>query len=173
MCRFRIGSPTSLNEVYRGVLLGRGDVPCQWSCKQVQLQDLWACLMHDKLIGRFFFSEKTVTGRSYLDMLELYALPQFPPQTCFKQRGTRSNIVWIFVMPPREPTLKFIEKVIYSEKKKLWYFAKSDVYSATRCRCGSMTAGNLRWTTPTQHKSPKWYPNRKWITLTNTPTSLV
>jgi hypothetical protein len=27
-----------------------------------------------------------------------------------------SNIVWIFVMLPREPTLKFIEKVIYSEK---------------------------------------------------------
>jgi hypothetical protein len=34
----------------------------------------------------------------------------------FTQRGTRSNIVWIFVVPPREPTLKFIEKVIYSEK---------------------------------------------------------
>jgi hypothetical protein len=31
-------------------------------------------------------------------------------------RGTRLNIVWIFVMPPRELTLKFIEKVIYSEK---------------------------------------------------------
>jgi hypothetical protein len=25
--------------------------------------------------------EKTMTGRSYLDMLELYALPQLPPQT--------------------------------------------------------------------------------------------
>jgi hypothetical protein len=26
------------------------------------------------------------------------------------------NIVWIFVVPPREPTLKFTEKVIYSER---------------------------------------------------------
>jgi hypothetical protein len=37
--------------------------------------------MHDKLIGPFFFSEKSVTGFSYLDMLELHALPQLPPQT--------------------------------------------------------------------------------------------
>jgi hypothetical protein len=27
-----------------------------------------------------------------------------------------SNIVWIFVVPQRGPTLKFIEKVVYSEK---------------------------------------------------------
>jgi hypothetical protein len=27
-----------------------------------------------------------------------------------------SNIVWIFVVPPREPTLKVIEKVVYPEK---------------------------------------------------------
>jgi hypothetical protein len=37
-------------------------------------------------------------------------------QTCFKQRGTRSNIVWIFGVP-RGPTLKFNEKVIYPERK--------------------------------------------------------
>jgi hypothetical protein len=30
------------------------------------------------------------------------------------------NIVWMFVVPPREPTLKLTEKVIYSEK--LLYF---------------------------------------------------
>jgi hypothetical protein len=28
----------------------------------------------------------------------------------------RSNIIWIFVVPPRKPTLKFTEKVIYSGK---------------------------------------------------------
>jgi hypothetical protein len=33
--------------------------------------NMWAGLMEDKLIGPFFFSEKSVTGRSYLDMLEL------------------------------------------------------------------------------------------------------
>jgi hypothetical protein len=46
----------------------------------------WAGLIH-KLIGLFFFSEKTVTGRSYFDMLELYALPQLPPQTILQQDG--------------------------------------------------------------------------------------
>jgi hypothetical protein len=37
--------------------------------------NMWVGLMHDKLIGLFFFLEKTVTGHSYLDILELYALP--------------------------------------------------------------------------------------------------
>jgi hypothetical protein len=37
--------------------------------------------------------------------------------TCFKQHGTRLNIIWIFVVPPREPTWKFTE-VINSEGKK-------------------------------------------------------
>jgi hypothetical protein len=43
--------------------------------------------MHDKLIGLFFFLEKTVTGRLYLDMLELYALAQLLPQTILQQDG--------------------------------------------------------------------------------------
>jgi hypothetical protein len=34
-----------------------------------------AGLTHDKLIGLFFFLEKSVTGRSYLYMPELYVLP--------------------------------------------------------------------------------------------------
>jgi hypothetical protein len=42
--------------------------------------NVWAGLMHDKLIGPFL-SEETRTGHSYLDMLELYALPTLPPQT--------------------------------------------------------------------------------------------
>jgi hypothetical protein len=37
--------------------------------------NVWAGLMHEKMIGPFAFAEKTVTRRSYLDMLELYALP--------------------------------------------------------------------------------------------------
>jgi hypothetical protein len=41
--------------------------------------NMWAGFMHDKLIGPLFFSEKTVAGRSYLDMLELFVLPQLPP----------------------------------------------------------------------------------------------
>jgi hypothetical protein len=45
----------------------------------------WAGIMHDKLIGPFFFLEKT--GHSYLDTLELCALPQLPPQTILQQYG--------------------------------------------------------------------------------------
>jgi hypothetical protein len=44
-----------------------------------------AGLMHNKLTGPFFFSEKTVTGHSYLDMLELYVLPQLLLQTILQQ----------------------------------------------------------------------------------------
>jgi hypothetical protein len=47
--------------------------------------NMWAGLMHNKLVGPFFFSEKSLTGRSYLDILELYALPQLPPQTVLQQ----------------------------------------------------------------------------------------
>jgi hypothetical protein len=43
----------------------------------------WTCgrLNARQVHGLFFFSEMTVTGHSYLDMLQLYALPQLPPQT--------------------------------------------------------------------------------------------
>jgi hypothetical protein len=43
--------------------------------------------MHDRLIGLFFFSEEIVTRHSYLDMLELYALPQLPPETILQEDG--------------------------------------------------------------------------------------
>jgi hypothetical protein len=42
--------------------------------------NVWAGLMHDNLIGPFFFPEKTVTGCSYLDMQKLHALPQLLPK---------------------------------------------------------------------------------------------
>jgi hypothetical protein len=42
---------------------------------------VWAGLMYDKLKEPFLFSQKAVTGRSYLNILELHALPQLRPQT--------------------------------------------------------------------------------------------
>jgi hypothetical protein len=45
--------------------------------------------MHDKLTEPFIFLEETVTGSSYLDMLELYELPQLPPQTILQKMGHR------------------------------------------------------------------------------------
>jgi hypothetical protein len=41
---------------------------------------MWPGLMH-KLTEPFLLLEKTVTGHLYLNMLELYALLQLPPQT--------------------------------------------------------------------------------------------
>jgi hypothetical protein len=38
--------------------------------------NVWNGLMRDKFIWPLFFSEKSVTGRPYSDMLYLYALPQ-------------------------------------------------------------------------------------------------
>jgi hypothetical protein len=49
--------------------------------------NVWPGILDDKLIGPLFFSGKSVTGRSYSDMLELYALPQLPPQTILQQDG--------------------------------------------------------------------------------------
>lgn len=46
--------------------------------------NVWVSLMHDMLIGPFFVSEETVTKILYLDMLELFMLPQLPPQTVFQ-----------------------------------------------------------------------------------------
>jgi len=38
--------------------------------------NVWCGLFHDQVIGPFFFVEKTITGLVYLDMLELFVLPQ-------------------------------------------------------------------------------------------------
>ncbi|GBL80724.1 hypothetical protein AVEN_225362-1 [Araneus ventricosus] len=57
-------------------------------------------LMHNKAIGPFFFAETTVTSNIYHDMLQLYAVPQFPEGVIFQQDGTPphySNIVHEFL----------------------------------------------------------------------------
>jgi hypothetical protein len=53
--------------------------------------NVWDDLMNDKLIGPFLFLEKTVTRCPYLDIPDLYALPQLPPQTILQQDGTLSH----------------------------------------------------------------------------------
>ncbi|KAJ4442309.1 hypothetical protein ANN_12177 [Periplaneta americana] len=39
------------------------------------------------IIGPYFFAEKTVTANTYLDMLQLYAVPQLPDGAIFQQDG--------------------------------------------------------------------------------------
>lgn len=52
--------------------------------------NVWCGLMCDTIIGPFFFAEMTVTGTTYLDMLEQYAFPQvehLQPNLLFQQDG--------------------------------------------------------------------------------------
>jgi hypothetical protein len=100
---------------------------------------VWAVLKNDTLIGPFFFSKKTVTGCSYLDMLVLYALVQLPPKTIL-QDGAQPHFFhhvrnhldremagrWIrrggpIAWPPRSPDLTPLDFI-------LWGYLKNTVY---------------------------------------------
>ncbi|GBO25328.1 hypothetical protein AVEN_24256-1 [Araneus ventricosus] len=37
---------------------------------------VWCGLLHDRIIGPFFFSEETARSDTYLDMLEIFVFPQ-------------------------------------------------------------------------------------------------
>ncbi|GBL60083.1 hypothetical protein AVEN_179684-1 [Araneus ventricosus] len=103
--------------------------------------NVWCALMHDKVIGPFFFAEPTVTSNIYLGMLQLYAVPQFPEGVIFQQEGAPphyGNIVCEFLntafpqrlmgrgdvmaWPPRSPDLTSLG--FY-----LWGYVKQHVYS--------------------------------------------
>jgi hypothetical protein len=52
--------------------------------------NVWCGLMHDCIIGPFFFAEKTVTANVYSDMLEQSVIPQLQeklPYIMFQQTG--------------------------------------------------------------------------------------
>ena len=52
--------------------------------------NVWCCVMHDKIIGPFFFAESSISANIYLDMLTHYAVPQlaeFQPNIIFQQDG--------------------------------------------------------------------------------------
>jgi hypothetical protein len=50
---------------------------CVWSCERDSPKvNVWCALKHDGVTDPFFFAEKTVMSHSYLDMLELCAVPQ-------------------------------------------------------------------------------------------------
>ena len=62
--------------------------------------NIWCGLLYDRVIGPFFFSEKTITGFVYLDLLEQYVFPHietFEQETVssviFMQDG--APFVWI------------------------------------------------------------------------------
>jgi hypothetical protein len=52
--------------------------------------NVWCCLLHDRLIGPFFFAEATVTSKNYLDMLKNFVysqLQELQPSVFFQQDG--------------------------------------------------------------------------------------
>ena len=97
--------------------------------------------MKDRVIGPFFFAERTVTGTTYQDMLQLYAVPQLPEGTIFQQDGAPPHFAipvrnfldeqfperWIgrgsspIAWPPRSPDLTPLDFF-------LWGFVKDQVY---------------------------------------------
>jgi hypothetical protein len=107
--------------------------------------------MHDNLIGPFFFSEKTVTGRSYLGMLELYTLPQFPPQTILQQDGAPHHFChldremagrWIgrggpIAWPPTSPDLTPLDFFLWRYMKNIVYRVKINDLRHLKARSSS------------------------------------
>ena len=52
--------------------------------------NVWCGIMHDKIVGPFFFAEKSIAAQIYLDLLTEYVSPQleqYQPQVIFQQDG--------------------------------------------------------------------------------------
>ena len=45
--------------------------------------NIWCGIMRERIIGPYFFAEITVTAYTYLDMLQLYTVPQLPDGTIY------------------------------------------------------------------------------------------
>ncbi|PNF37864.1 hypothetical protein B7P43_G07422 [Cryptotermes secundus] len=124
--------------------------------------NVWTGLMRDKQIGQFSFSEYTVTGRSFLDMLKLYALPHLSLKLssnktahfCHHVRnhldremagrliGRGGPIAW----PPRSPDLTPMDFLLWGYVKNTVYQVKiNDIqYLKARIReAGSVVTPNI------------------------------
>jgi hypothetical protein len=54
--------------------------------------NVWCTLTRDCVIGPYFFAERTVTSHNYLDMLELFAVPQIDDDNVvFQQDGAPAH----------------------------------------------------------------------------------
>jgi hypothetical protein len=105
---------------------------------------VWCGLLHDRVIGPFFFHEPTVTSDTYLDMLQHFVYPQLEelqPRIIFQQDGApphwakivRNSLKdkfenrWIgrggpIPWPPRSPDITPCDFF-------LWGFVKDVVYN--------------------------------------------
>jgi len=107
--------------------------------------NVWCGLLYDHVIGPFFFSEKTITGIVYLDLLEQYVFPQIetfkqeivsgvifmqdgaPPHfSCYVTDILNERIpdVWIgrggpIPWPPRSPDLSQLDFFLWGTLRTL------------------------------------------------------
>jgi hypothetical protein len=105
--------------------------------------NVWCALTSDSLIRPFFFDEATVTGASYLNMLQNYAITRIPQGYFFQQDGAPphyANTVkafldqqfpgkWIgrrgpIAWSPRSPDLTPLDFFIWGYIKDLVYQTK-------------------------------------------------
>ncbi|GBL84833.1 hypothetical protein AVEN_93860-1 [Araneus ventricosus] len=56
--------------------LGLKKSPCSTGNGKKQSKNLFFALLHDTVVGPFFFAETSVTANIYLDMLRIYAIRQ-------------------------------------------------------------------------------------------------
>ena len=62
--------------------------------------NVWCGIMHDKIIGPFFFAEKSIAAQIYLDLLTEYVSPQleqYQPLVIFQQLSAPPHWVLQFV----------------------------------------------------------------------------
>jgi len=117
--------------------------------------NVWLGLHKHGVISPFFFMESTVTGHSYLDMLENFAVPQIPPGFIFQQDGAPPHFHrdvttfldetfpprWVgrggpTAWPPRSPDLTPLDFFA-------WEFINPSVWSDEHC--SSWRKHHLSW----------------------------
>lgn len=121
--------------------------------------NVWLGMHKNGVIGPFFFLEPTVTGLTYLDMLQNFAIPQFPPGLTFQQDGAPPHIHrnvktfldvtfprnWIgrggpIAWPPRSPDFTpldffawgFIKHVVYMRKVRNLFDLRQRIIGAVQ-----------------------------------------
>jgi hypothetical protein len=124
--------------------------------------NVWCALYHNTVIGPFFFAEKTITGITYLDMLEQFALPQLSnlqPGIVFQQDGApphwNLNVRafldttfpgrWIgrggpIAWPPRSPDVTPLDFFMWGYVKNIVYETKVQDVETMRARITSAVA---------------------------------
>ena len=101
----------------------------------------------------FFFAEKMVTATTYLDMLQLYAMPQLPDGTIYQQDGTS----------PQFPNI--VNTVLDEHFPAIW-IGRGSRYITRPARSPNLTppdisSGSLLWSRCTEYQYVIWQTCRR------------